>query len=57
MTDKRPCPMTFVPADGSEEKPCTREGLHGPFHATETETLTRVPGGARVKARKGRDAS
>jgi len=49
---KKPCEQTFVPADGSEEKPCTRQGLHGPFHASDTETHTRVPGGALVGPRK-----
>ena len=48
----KPCPLTFVPADGSEEKPCTREGFHGPFHATGTETMTRIPGGARINPKK-----
>jgi hypothetical protein len=48
---KKPCGLTFVPADGSEEKPCTRKGLHGPFHASDTETHTRVPGGALVSPR------
>jgi hypothetical protein len=49
---KKPCRLTFVPADGSEEKPCTRKGLHGPFHASDTETHTRVPGGALVAPKK-----
>lgn len=47
----RKCPMTFVPVQG-EEKPCTREGVHGPFHATDRETVTRIPGGAWVKLKQ-----
>ncbi|MFI6388695.1 hypothetical protein [Nonomuraea sp. NPDC050540] len=42
------CRITFVPADGSPELDCTRTGWHGPFHATDRESFTRVPGGALV---------
>ncbi|GAA4089771.1 hypothetical protein [Nonomuraea soli] len=49
---KRPCPITFVPADGSPELECTRTGWHGPFHATDRERFTRLPGRALVNPRK-----
>jgi hypothetical protein len=55
MARERTCGKTFVPADGGKEKPCTRQGFHGPFHASDTETHTRVPGGALVGTRKPKE--
>lgn len=48
MSRTRECGITFVPADGGPELDCTRTGWHGPFHATDRESFTRVPGGALV---------
>ncbi|MFI9558628.1 hypothetical protein [Nonomuraea endophytica] len=48
----RECRITFVPADGSPELDCTRTDWHGPFHATDRESFTRVPGGALVTPRE-----
>ncbi|MFI6910475.1 hypothetical protein ACIBKY_55160 [Nonomuraea sp. NPDC050394] len=49
MTSRPTCRITFVPDDDDRaEMDCVRTGFHGPFHATATETFTRVPGGALV---------